>query len=82
MGNGFLLSNNVCILTNMSQPKPKQRTKYIKPSTTGIDGMTLHEVGDVFSVTRERIRQIEAKAMRSLRAKLRKRGIYKTEDLL
>ena len=28
---------------------------------------TLEEVGDAFSVTRERIRQIEAKALRKLR---------------
>ena len=28
---------------------------------------TLEEVGDVFEVTRERIRQIEAKALRKLR---------------
>jgi RNA polymerase primary sigma factor len=33
----------------------------------GIDSMTLEEVGQQFNVTRERIRQIEAKALRKLR---------------
>lgn len=33
----------------------------------GIDPMTLDEVGQLFNVTRERIRQVEAKALRKLR---------------
>jgi RNA polymerase primary sigma factor len=33
----------------------------------GVDSMTLEEVGQLFNVTRERIRQIEAKALRKLR---------------
>jgi RNA polymerase primary sigma factor len=33
-----------------------------------IEGMTLEQVGDIMGVTRERVRQIEAKAIRILRA--------------
>ena len=36
---------------------------------------TLEEVGREFKVTRERIRQIEAKALRKLRSPIRSRGI-------
>jgi RNA polymerase primary sigma factor len=41
---------------------------------------TLEEVGKVFGVTRERIRQIEAKTIRKFRARLRNRKLKK-EDL-
>jgi RNA polymerase primary sigma factor len=42
----------------------------------GDDGEhTLEEVGQRFDVTRERIRQIEAKALRKLRSPLRGRGL-------
>ncbi|MBQ2083312.1 MAG: RNA polymerase subunit sigma-70, partial [Lachnospiraceae bacterium] len=36
---------------------------------------TLEEVGQVFNVTRERIRQIEAKAIRKLRLPVRQKRI-------
>ena len=36
---------------------------------------TLEEIADMMDVTRERVRQIEAMALRKLRWQLRKRGI-------
>jgi uncharacterized protein YcbK (DUF882 family) len=39
------------------------------------DGRTLEEIASMFDITRERVRQIEAKALRSLRQKLAAKGI-------
>lgn len=45
-----------------------------------IDGKTLREVGVAFGVTRERVRQLEAKAFRKLRGPLHRRQIE--EDII
>lgn len=43
--------------------------------------MTLEEIADIMGVTRERVRQIEARALIKMRKRLRLRGI-KPEDIL
>jgi RNA polymerase primary sigma factor len=61
----------------------KEREREVMKHRVGFDGdkpKTLEEVGKIFGVTRERIRQIEAKAIRRLRARFRKRKI-KYEDI-
>ena len=55
-----------------------EREKQVIVMRYGLDGgqsHTLEEVGEVFHVTRERIRQIEAKALRKLRNPIRSRKI-------
>lgn len=63
-----------------------KRTRQHNPGkvmpSQNFEGMTLSEVGEAFDVTRERIRQIEVKSLRLLRARLRAKGIRKMEDLL
>jgi len=45
--------------------------------STNTDGRTLEEIASMFDITRERVRQIEAKALRSLRQKIDAKGIRK-----
>ena len=42
--------------------------------------MTLQEIGDYYKITRERARQIEARALRRLRLALYRRNIKSVED--
>lgn len=53
----------------------------IKP-TSPSNGLTLKEVGDVMEITRERVRQIEAKALIKLRKKLGQRNIQRMSQIL
>ena len=43
---------------------------------------TLEEVGQIFNITRERVRQIEAKALKKLRHPVRLRRFEPLRDLL
>ena len=43
--------------------------------------MTLQEISDYFGVSKERIRQIEQKALKALKKSLYKRGITKYSDI-
>jgi len=44
-------------------------------SNSNLRELTLQEVADCFDITRERVRQIEAKALRKLKVKLLQKGI-------
>lgn len=62
------------------RPTLTERERYILkhrtlPDITGEDPQTLQEIGDRFSISRERIRQIESKTRKKLRSSLMARGI-------
>ena len=48
-----------------------------KPNTNSQANRTLEEIADMMDVTRERVRQIEAKALRKLKQKLASKGVGK-----
>lgn len=48
-----------------------------KPNTNSQANRTLEEIADMMDITRERVRQIEAKALRRLRQKLASKGVGK-----
>lgn len=62
----------------MSTLKPKEQ-KILMLLHGFYDGvpMTREEVGEIYGVTRERIRQIEQKALKRLRAKIRRKNIQR-----
>lgn len=53
----------------------------MKQTHTGQAHLTLNEIADILDLTRERVRQIEAKAIMKLRKKMQLKGI-KPSDLL
>jgi RNA polymerase primary sigma factor len=61
-------SLTVVIGRMLEEFKPRERKVLaLRFGLDGVDSMTLEEVGQAFDVTRERIRQIEAKAIGKLR---------------
>jgi len=64
-------------LTEVLETLSEREAKVLKLrfGLEGSDPMTLEEVGRVFGVTRERIRQIEAKALRKLKHPARRRQL-------
>lgn len=50
-----------------------EKEKYVIISRFGFEGdpMTLNEIGEKYDITRERIRQIEARALRKIKTKLK-----------
>ena len=55
----------------------EERQKYVPMGMN----MTLEEIADMMGITRERVRQIEKKALAKLRIKLRKKGL-ELDDLI
>ncbi|QWE19181.1 sigma factor-like helix-turn-helix DNA-binding protein [Polynucleobacter corsicus] len=53
----------------------------MKQTHTGQAHLTLNEIAEMLDLTRERVRQIEAKAIMKLRKKMQLKGI-KPSDLL
>ena len=49
----------------------------VNTKSSNTDRRTLEEIASMFDITKERVRQIEAKALRSLRQKLAAKGIGK-----
>jgi len=70
--------------TEILKDLPKREEKIIRLRFGLNDGMprTLEEVGRMFNITRERVRQIEAKALRKLRHPTRLRRLQMYKDLI
>ena len=71
-----LLKNDLCSVTRQSLSILNPRQQIVLRHRFGIDltrEHTLQEIGDMFLITRERVRQIETKALRQLRIPAAKR---------
>ena len=61
----------------------KEREKQVIKMYFGIDrdyALTLNEIGDEFSLTQERVRQIKEKAIRRLRHRSRSKAFFNNND--
>ena len=62
-------------LSNLDRARPNTRSSAAERS------MTLEEIAEVFGTSRERIRQIEQRALRKIRSRLRAKGLDLREYL-
>ena len=60
---------------------PKQSNSRTWSLNSTYSASTLHEVADILDLTRERVRQIEAKALMKIRKRLEAKGV-RASDLL
>ncbi len=80
-----LLIKDLCSITRKSLSILNSRQQIVLRHRFGIDltrEHTLQEIGDMFLITRERVRQIEAKALRQLRLAAVKRKTKKAAGAL
>ena len=68
-------------MTQASNKSTKQLRSRVLSLNSVYSACTLHEVADMLGLTRERVRQIEAKALAKIRKRLREQGLT-TSDLL
>ena len=68
-------------MAHSSIKNPKQRSSRNWSLNSTYSASTLHEVADMLGLTRERVRQIEAKALMKIRKRLQAQGIT-ANDLL
>jgi RNA polymerase primary sigma factor len=80
-----LLKKDLCSVTRKSLSILNSRQQIVLRHRFGIDlsrEHTLQEIGDMFLITRERVRQIEAKALRQLRIPAAKKKSKRTAGAL
>ena len=76
-----LIKKDLCSITRKSLSTLNSRQQIVLRHRFGIDltrEHTLQEIGDMFLITRERVRQIEAKALRQLRMPAAKKKSKRT----
>ena len=71
---GVTLKEAVSLMLSELTPR-ERRVLHLRFGFGGIEALTLKEVGGMFGVTRERIRQIEGKALRKLKHPTRTRRL-------
>lgn len=68
-------------MTQASNKNTKQLRSRIWSLNSNYSASTLHEVADMLGLTRERVRQIEAKALTKIQKRLQEQGLT-ASDLL